>query len=84
MAQRHMPFGYKIIDGADDKQLEAAFIQIINQVMENPEMIEKRPAVNAVTESVELRKIKLQISSGLDQNGLWNRRKWHSCCLKGL
>lgn len=54
----------------DDKQLEAAFIQIINRVMENPEMIEKRPAVNAVTESVELRKIKLQISNGFDQNGL--------------
>ncbi|MGI6448986.1 MAG: recombinase family protein [Desulfitobacteriia bacterium] len=32
----------------DDKQLEAGFIQIINRVMENPEMIEKRPAVNAV------------------------------------
>jgi site-specific DNA recombinase len=47
----------------DDKQLEAGFIQIINRVMESPEMIEKRPAVNAVAESAELRKIKMQISS---------------------
>jgi len=54
----------------DDKQLEVAFIQIINRVMENPEMIEKRPAVNAIAESAELRKIKSQISSGLGQNGL--------------
>jgi len=54
----------------DDKQLEAAFIQIINRVMENPEMIEKRSAVNAIAESVELRKIKSQISSGLGQNDL--------------
>lgn len=54
----------------DDRQLEAGFTQIINRVMENPEMIEKRPAVNAVAESAELRKIKLQISSGFGQNGL--------------
>jgi site-specific DNA recombinase len=54
----------------DDKQLEAAFMQIINRVMESPEMIEKHPAVNAVAESAELRKIKLQISSGLGQSGL--------------
>lgn len=54
----------------DDKQLEAGFMQIINRVMENPEMIGKRPTVNAVAESAELRKIKLQISSGLGQNGL--------------
>jgi len=54
----------------DDKQLEAAFMQIINRVMESPEMIEKRPAVNAVAESAELRKIKMQISSGLGQNDL--------------
>jgi len=38
--------------------------------MENPEMIEKRPAVNAVAESAELRKIKLQISSGLNHCGM--------------
>jgi len=54
----------------DDKQLEACFIQIINRVMENPEMIEKRSAVNAIAESAELRKIKSQISSGLGQNDL--------------
>ena len=54
----------------DDKQLEAGFIKIINRVMENPEMIGKRPAVNAVAESAELRRIKLQISSVLGQNGL--------------
>ncbi len=54
----------------DDKQLEAGFIQIINRVMESPEMIGKRPAVNAVAESAELRRIKLQISSELGQNGL--------------
>jgi hypothetical protein len=53
----------------DDKQLKAGFIQIINRVMESPEMIEKRPAVNAVAESTELRRIKLQISNGFDQNG---------------
>jgi len=33
-------------------------------------MIEKHPAVNAVTESVELKKIKLQTSNGFDQSGL--------------
>ncbi|NSW90143.1 MAG: recombinase family protein [Firmicutes bacterium] len=54
----------------DDRQLEMAFMQIINRVMEYPKIIEKRPAARAVTESVELRKIKLQISNGFDQNSL--------------
>lgn len=54
----------------DEKQLEAAFMQTINRVMENPEMMEKRPAVNAVAESAELRRIKLQISNGFGQSGL--------------
>jgi site-specific DNA recombinase len=33
-------------------------------------MIEKRPAVNAVAESAELRRIKFQISNGFNKSGL--------------
>ena len=52
----------------DDQQLETGFIHIINRVIENPEKIEKRPAVKAVIESAELKKIRVQITNGLDKS----------------
>lgn len=52
----------------DDKQLEAGFIQIINRVIDSLDRIEKRPAVNAIAESVELKKIARQITNGLNNS----------------
>lgn len=49
----------------DDHQLEATFIEIINRVLEKPEVIETHPTVKAVQENTELKKLTLQISSAL-------------------
>lgn len=54
----------------DDQQLEAAFIEIINRVLEKPDRIEKRPAVNAAAESAELKKLTGQITNGLHNSDL--------------
>lgn len=52
----------------DDQQLEAAFIEIINRVLEKPDVIETRPTVSAVQESTDLKKLTLQITIGLHKN----------------
>ncbi|KJR46053.1 Recombinase [Desulfosporosinus sp. I2] len=52
----------------DDHQLEAAFIEIINRVLEKPDVIETHPTVKAVQESTELKKLTLQISSALHKS----------------
>jgi len=54
----------------DDRQLEAAFIEIINQVIEKPGRIEKRPAVKPAAKSLELNKLTGQITNGLQNSGL--------------
>lgn len=52
----------------DDHQLEAAFIAIINRVLEKPAVIETRPPINPAEESAELKKLTLQITSGLHKS----------------
>ncbi len=52
----------------DDHQLEAAFIEIFNRVLEKPDVIETHPTVKAVQESTELKRLTQQITSALHKS----------------
>ena len=52
----------------DDHQLEAAFIEIFNRVLEKPDVIETHPTVKAVQESTELKKLTLKITRALHKS----------------